>query len=152
MKNKIRKIGPAKTNFMSLGFPNWHGFLSNINTAERLPKSSHPCWDKVRMLCTWHLLEMEGSGSFLWRKIFLINKIMACFRPVTPPLLLTVKTTDPTTDKVTSGVFLLYIRHGSSRYHDPVSLLLADREFPLETLANGEDIFLWVKQKKKKNF
>lgn len=92
-KNKIAKIGPVKTNFMSLGFPNWHGFLSNVNRAEGLPKSSHSHWDKIRMLCTWHLLEMEDSGSSLWRKISLINKTLACFRPVISPLTLRVKTT-----------------------------------------------------------
>lgn len=78
-KNKIAKIGPVKTNFMSLGFPNWHGFLSNVYRAERLPKSSHSRWDKIRMFFTWPLLEMEDSGSSLWRKISLINKTLACF-------------------------------------------------------------------------
>lgn len=78
---------------MSLGFPHWQGFLSNINTAQKLPNSSHSCWDKIRMLCIWHLLEMEGSGSSLWREISLINKTLACFRSVIPSPVLRIKTT-----------------------------------------------------------
>lgn len=68
-----------KTNFISLGYFHRHNFSSNINTGERLPKSSYSAWDKIKMLCVWHLLEMEDASSSLLKETS-VNKDLACLQ------------------------------------------------------------------------